>query len=85
MTKQCILRMVGLLCSLMLVIGGAIQPAWADKYPDIQESSYQQAIEILTAMGIVEGNEQGDFEPDKNVTRAEMVTIMLGEFLYGYE
>lgn len=77
MTKQCILRMAGLLCSLMLVIGGAIQPAWADKYPDIQESSYQQAIEILTAMGIVEGNEQGDFEPDKNVTRAEMVTIML--------
>ena len=52
-------------------------------FPDVEESaSYVGAVETLTALGIVEGDDNGLFNPDNTVTRAEfakMVVEALGE------
>lgn len=57
--------------------------AMAVTFPDVDESaSYANAVSTLTALGVVEGDDQGLFNPDKNVTRAEfakMVVEALGE------
>lgn len=57
--------------------------AMAVTFPDVDESaSYANAVSTLTALGVVDGDDQGLFNPDKNVTRAEfakMVVEALGE------
>lgn len=56
---------------------------FAVNFPDVEESaSYAGAVETLTALGIVEGDDNGKFNPDNTVTRAEfakMVVEALGE------
>lgn len=57
--------------------------AFAVTFPDVDESaSYANAVETLTALGIVNGDDNGKFNPDNSVTRAEfakMVVEALGE------
>lgn len=78
MVRQNGKRIIGLLCVLLLLLGCFIQPAWAaGRYPDVENHVYQQAIDVLSAMGIVEGNDDGAFGPDLPVTRAEMVVMVL--------
>lgn len=56
--------------------------ALAANYPDVDASaSYKQAIDELSALKVIEGYEDGTFQPDKLVTRAEfskMVITALG-------
>ena len=37
----------------------------------------ETAVEVLAALGIVEGKAEGAYEPDSSLTRAEMATIIL--------
>lgn len=57
--------------------------AFAASFPDVDSSaSYASAVSNLTALGIVNGDENGLFNPDNTVTRAEfakMVVESLGE------
>lgn len=56
--------------------------ALAANYPDVDASaSYKQAVDELSALEVIEGYEDGTFQPDKLVTRAEfskMVITALG-------
>lgn len=61
-----------------------ICPAFAaSSFPDVDENAeYAEAVEYLKDAGIMNGDDQGNFNPNKTVTRAEMATIicnMLGE------
>lgn len=61
-----------------------ICPAFAvSAFPDVDENAeYADAVACVKDMGIMIGDEQGKFNPNKTVTRAEMATIicnMLGE------
>jgi len=67
-----------------LLIGGILTcPALAAPFPDVDENAkYADAVAYLSEVGIMCGDDKGNFNPDKTVTRAEMATIicnMLGE------
>lgn len=57
--------------------------ALAVSFPDVDEAaSYAGAVEALVALGVVNGDENGKFNPDNSVTRAEfakMVVEALGD------
>ena len=71
-----------LVCAL---IGGMlVYPAFAEgPFPDVgKEAPYAEAVKYLNEIGIITGDENGNFNPNKTVTRAEMATIIcriLGE------
>jgi len=68
-----------------LLIGGMLTcPALAaSSFPDVDEDAeYSEAVEYLRDVGIMRGDDKGNFNPNNTVTRAEMATIicnMLGE------
>ena len=70
--------LIGLLVATLLTC-----PAFAATFPDVDENTeYAEAVEYVSDAGIMVGDENGNFNPDKTVTRAEMATIicnMLGE------
>lgn len=50
----------------------------ADTYTDVTTSdSYYEAVEALTALGVVKGYETGDFQPEGKITRAEAATMIM--------
>ena len=54
---------------LMMVGTGA-------SYQDVKATDNVEAIEVLQAVGIMTGDENGDFNPDANVTRNEIAVVM---------
>ena len=58
-----------MLLGLMVVGTGA-------SYKDVSSEDNIEAIEVLQAVGIMVGDENGDFNPDQNVTRNEMAVVM---------
>lgn len=52
--------------------------AFAVTFPDVDESaSYAGAVELLTALGVVNGDDNGKFNPDNTVTRAELAKMVV--------
>ncbi len=52
--------------------------ALAVDFPDVPDTAdYAKAVDQLTGMGIVEGDPDGTFQPDRAVTRAEMTTMII--------
>lgn len=49
-----------------------------ERYTDVEQLSDEDAaaVAVLTAAGIVSGNDKGLLQPDKNITRAEFVTML---------
>jgi len=68
-----------------LLIGGMLTcPALAvSSFPDVDENAeYAEAVEYLKDVGIMEGDDKGNFNPNSTVTRGQMAAIicrMLGE------
>ena len=58
-----------LVLSMVLSIG-AITPLAAS------QSAYSEEIELVDALGIMVGDENGDFAPEKNLTRAEFAQVL---------
>ena len=67
----------------LLAAGMLACPALAASFPDVSSSAdYAEAVEYVSDIGLMVGDEQGKFNPNKTVTRAEMAAIicrMLGE------
>lgn len=60
----------------VLAMSASSVVALAANYPDVAETaSYAQAVEELSALGIINGYDDGTFGPDKNVTRAEFAKM----------
>ena len=61
-----------------LAIVASSASALAATFPDVDQSaSYASSVDILTGLGIVEGDENGKFNPDNNVTRAEFAKMVV--------
>lgn len=61
-----------------LAVSASSIVAFAAKYPDVPETAtYAQAVTELSALGVIEGYEDGTFAPDKNVTRAEITKMIV--------
>ena len=76
-------KLLSVLLSLVLVLSLAPTVAHAMSFPDVDNNSdYAKAIEYISELKIMVGDSQGNFNPDKIVSRAEMATIicrMLGK------
>jgi S-layer family protein len=72
--------------SLVLVIAMVLSSmsfAFAAKFEDVADTDYAEAIETLTALGVVTGYEDGTYRPEKTITRAEMAKLMVELLGYG--
>ena len=47
-----------------------------DAFPDIADSWANYEINLAYALGLVQGTDEGLFEPDREITRAEAMTII---------
>ena len=70
-------RALSLLLSSTLVLGMLVMGGSAAGYKDVDASNdHQEAIEVLQAVGIMTGDQNGKFNPDGSITRNEMAVIM---------
>ena len=54
------------------------------KYTDMAKVTYDEAVEVLSGLGVIEGYPDGSFNPTANVTRAE-AAAMIARMMLGRE
>jgi len=70
-------RMCWLLASCLVVLMLATPAYAASSFPDVdRDSDFAEAVNYLSEMGVMVGDEKGNFNPYKTVSRAEMATII---------
>ena len=69
-------RALSLLLSSAMVLGMLVMGSSAASYTDVTSEENVEAIEVLKAVGVMTGDENGNFNPDKAVTRNEMAVVM---------
>ena len=68
-------RALSLAVAAVMVIGMTVN-GYGASYVDVSSSDNVEAIEVMQAVGVITGDDQGNFNPDQNVTRGEMAVIM---------
>ncbi len=68
------------LASVMLL--GMMVVGTGASYKDADSIEHKDAVEVLNAISVMSGDDQGNFNPDQVVTRAEMAVIVC-KMLYG--
>ncbi len=69
-------KLLALVVACVMVFGMVASAAVID-FPDVAVTAkYAEAVKVLSALNIINGDETGNFNPDKNVTRAEMAKIL---------
>lgn len=69
-------RALSLALSAAMIVGMMVVGTSAAGYPDVTSANNQEAIEVLQAIAVMTGDDKGNFNPDKNVTRNETAVIM---------
>ena len=69
-------RALSLGLTAAMISGLMVMGSSAASYADVTSENNQEAIDVLQAVGIMVGDENGNFNPDQNVTRNEMAVIM---------
>ena len=69
-------RALSLGLTAAMISGLMVMGSSAASYADVTSENNVEAIEVLEAVGIMIGDENGDFNPDAEVTRNEMAVIM---------
>ena len=69
-------RALSLALASVMLVGMMVVGSSAASFPDVSAEDNTEAIAVLEAVKVMIGNENGEFEPDKNVTRNEMAVIM---------
>ena len=69
-------RALSLGLTAAMISGLMVMGSSAASYADVTSEHNQEAIDVLEAVGIMIGDENGDFNPDQNVTRNEMAVVM---------
>ena len=60
-----------------VMVFGTITMAAGTGYPDVaDDAAYAEAVKTLSALNIIKGDENGNFNPDATITRAEMAKIL---------
>lgn len=68
-----------MIASIFLCFGILCSNAFAavGTFPDVPETAdYFEAVEMLAELGIVKGDDHGNFNPDSTITRAEAATMI---------
>lgn len=69
-------RALSLALSTVMLVGMMAVGTSAASYADVDSADNVEAIEVMKAVSVMVGDENGNFNPDKNVTRAEMAVVM---------
>lgn len=69
-------RALSLALASVMLVGMMVVGTGAASYPDVSSKNNLEAIEILKAVGIMTGDDKGNFNPDQKVTRNEMAVVM---------
>ncbi len=69
-------RALSLLLSSTMVLGMMVMGGSAMRYADVNSNHHEEAIAVMQAVGVMIGDENGNFNPDQKVTRAEMAVVM---------
>ena len=69
-------RALSLGLTAAMISGLMVMGSSAASYADVTSENNVEAIEVLQAVGIMTGDDNGDFNPDEEVTRNEMAVIM---------
>lgn len=64
------------------IMSGALVAVNAQTFTDVTDS---KAIDVVTGLGLMDGNTDGTFSPDNNLTRAEFAQIVADIYNYGEE
>jgi S-layer family protein len=76
-------KVLSLVLVLAMVLSSMSFAFGASTFEDVADTDYAEAIETLTALGVVTGYEDGTYRPEKTVTRAEMAKLMVELLGYG--
>jgi hypothetical protein len=71
-----------LILAAVLCLGLLALPAAAASFPDIADGATARNVEVLRLMGVLEGDEKGNFNPTGTLTRAQfckMSVVLLGK------
>ena len=68
-------RALSLALASVMVMGLMVVGTGAS-YVDVSSEQNQEAIEVLQEVGIMTGDENGNFNPNAKVTRNEMAVVM---------
>ena len=69
-------RALSLALSTVMLVGMMAVGTSALSYADVTSEHNEEAIGVMQAVSVMVGDENGNFNPDKNVTRAEMAVVM---------
>ncbi len=69
-------RALSLGLTAAMISGLMVMGSSAASYADVTSEDNMEAIEVLQAVGIMTGDDNGDFNSDEEVTRNEMAVIM---------
>ena len=69
-------RALSLTLASVMLLGMMVVGAGAASYPDVDDADNIEAIEVLQAVKVMQGDEKGNFRPDDSVSRAEMAVVM---------
>ena len=76
-------KVLSLVLAIAMVLS-SMSFAFGATFTDVPEDNdYQEAIETLKALGVIDGYDDGTFKPEKTVTRAEMAKLMVQLLGYG--
>ncbi len=75
-------RALSLGLTAAMISGLMVMGSSAASYADVTSENNVEAIDVLQAVGIMVGDENGNFNPDQNVTRNEMAVVMSNLMAY---
>lgn len=65
------------LCASICILNGFVISAFATSLHDVSGTKYETAVTKLVSEAVLSGYEDGSFQPEKSITRAETVTIIV--------
>jgi len=63
---------------VLAMVLGSVSMVFATDYPDVKDTDdCAEAVNVLSSVGIIEGYNDGTFKPEKTITRAEAIKIVV--------
>ena len=69
-------RALSLTLASVMLLGMMVIGTSAASYPDVDKDNNVEAIEVLQAVKVMQGDDKGNFDPDRSVSRNEMAIVM---------
>ncbi len=69
-------KLISVIIAVIMLVGSFATVSAAD-YADVESTnSYYKAIKVLSGLGIVNGDDEGNFNPKSDIKRSEMVALV---------